>query len=631
MSDLVGKKLDVYEILSMLGAGGMGEVYEARHTLIGRRCAIKVLHSVLEANEELLARMIREAQAASSIGHPNIVEVYDFRQAPTGSHYMVMELLEGKSLEDILDENGLLDVQPALVILTHVLSALKAAHAKKIVHRDLKPDNVFITKTKRGGYEPKILDFGISKFTNPADENLRLTKTGAVMGSPYYMSPEQASGKADIDGRADLWACGVMLFEMLTAEVPFEGNNYNEVIANILLKKPPRLAELRQNIPAPIQQIIDRALAKNRQERYADAAEMMADVMTAVESESVEVGGLRIDPQQPDPEPKALDESWNGEAIADAGGDTRDDEEADEEDTKDKAAFADSAGESEHNLSNRTQLYGEKTGTAEKRVQKRADRTRAAEAGENQAKDVPNEKIERTAETLPEKPPAAYSPKGTITSGENISQSIAVLDPGGGSGRGIRIVGGVIGVAALVVFGVWIGLWLNSGDEETAVAVDSAQKAGRTTGGKKHAEGNPGAPTRQRPGAQRKGPGVKTPDRFDGGVETKATQQDGTVPRSQPSQEKGAENTILVTLKRVPDHARLWLGGKRIKSPFRIKKDHKQHCIEARAAGFRRYMKCFFANRDRTITFYMKRKRTRGRTSRKGPRSIYDSPYGGGE
>jgi serine/threonine-protein kinase len=647
MTELVGTKLDVYELVSLLGSGGMGEVYEAKHSLIGRRCAIKVLHRVLETNDELLARMIREAQAASAMGHPNIVEVYDFRQASSGSYYMVMELLEGSSVEDLLDREGLLDLHPALVVLTHVLSALTAAHSKGIVHRDLKPDNVFISKTKRGTYDAKVLDFGISKFTDPTQQNLRLTKTGAVMGSPYYMSPEQASGKSDIDARADIWACGVMLYEMLTAEVPFEGENYNEVIANILLRTPPKLAEKRQGLPSEVQDIVDKALQKDRKNRYEDAAAMLTDISALVEDKSADVCGFPLSPQVIDPqkeEPETWQEEGDGASVSESGsGGSRFSDDASDD------ASDDTTGDTSSDTSKpakqprgRTRLYSNR--------KKSESKVRRAESKARQRKGGPGESIGPVGEgadfgpmpTMPERPEALQSPKGTITSGENISQSIATLDAEGSGWRRGPVLAGAVGVAALVVASVWLGFWLHSEPTES----DRAPSVGKSQGGatvrasKRSPRGDASTtgtpPTRG--GVRSDGAGgsggsddeAAKGGRADATVSARATGPNdggnGGMKAGDEKSEKDEEdpNTISVTLKRVPRGARFWLDGKRTKPPFTVKKDYKQHCIEARAPGYKRYIKCFFAGRDRTITLHMRRASS---GSRPRPMSIYDSPY----
>jgi len=275
-SDLSGKTIEKYRLTRKIGEGGMGLVYEAQHSLVGKRCAVKVLHPSLSQDKEAVRRMLREAQAAAAIGHPNIVVTHDFGVTPDGDYYLVMDYLEGESLADLILRSGPLPGLAAVLIMRQVLSALEAAHAKGIVHRDLKPENIFIARTPGGAEEVKLLDFGVSKLVG--SEDLRLTLTGAVMGTPYYMSPEQASGSKDVDARSDLWAAGVVLYEVLTRRHPFTGANYNELMYKILTTEPRPARDLRPDISGAMEEVIHRALAKKRDARYATATEMLADL-----------------------------------------------------------------------------------------------------------------------------------------------------------------------------------------------------------------------------------------------------------------------------------------------------------------------------------------------------------------
>ena len=290
MSDLVGKKLDVYKIIRLIGDGGMGVVYEAEHSIMGRRCAIKVMKSDAVLPEELLARMIREAQAASAIGHPNIVQVFDFRQAPDGTYFMAMELLSGQPLSALFRVHGRLEIYSAVAVMAQVLSGVWAAHSKGIVHRDLKPENIFIAETQAGNHEIKLLDFGISKFMRPSPESLRITKTGAVLGTPYYMSPEQAAGKKDIAAATDIWSCGAILYELVTGAVPFAGTSYNQVMAAVLMEPVNRPTLLRPECPAWLEEIICRALEKNPNDRCESASEFLNDLLAHHRPGDVPVG-----------------------------------------------------------------------------------------------------------------------------------------------------------------------------------------------------------------------------------------------------------------------------------------------------------------------------------------------------
>jgi serine/threonine-protein kinase len=279
MSDLTGKTLDKYKLVRLIGEGGMGNVYEGEHVILGRSAAVKVMHSEYLEREGSVERFQREAQAASAIGHPNIIEVLDIGPADDGTVFMVMELLDGESLEDVLGRLGKLAADRSVAIVLQVLSALNAAHAMGIIHRDLKPANVFIATDKRGREEVKLLDFGVAKVLDTSLFDTALTAPGAILGTPNYISPEQARGSKDIDHRIDLWSAGVMLFEMLTGELPFPGNTYNEVLGMVLLEPHPDLHEKLEDAPDGLCSAIDRALAKERDDRYSSASEMMQDLV----------------------------------------------------------------------------------------------------------------------------------------------------------------------------------------------------------------------------------------------------------------------------------------------------------------------------------------------------------------
>jgi serine/threonine protein kinase len=280
VDDWVGQILDKkYEIIRLLGHGGMGSVFEAVHLVLRRHVAIKILNPIDALRPGAIQRFIREGQAASAIDHPNIVEVQDFGKQGTNTYYIVMELLKGDTLQSVLDYRGVLPPDHAVIIALQVLSALSVAHDKGIIHRDLKPDNIYLSASAGRGEHVKIMDFGVAKYKSPGDTDLRLTATGTVLGTPYYLAPEQAKGGRDIDERIDVWSVGVILYEMLTGRVPFEGENYNEVVSNILLKEyiPPK--ELVPDLPDGLVQVVDKALAKDRHERYDSAAAMMSALL----------------------------------------------------------------------------------------------------------------------------------------------------------------------------------------------------------------------------------------------------------------------------------------------------------------------------------------------------------------
>ncbi|MBI5516390.1 MAG: serine/threonine protein kinase [Deltaproteobacteria bacterium] len=269
---------DRYRIVRRVGEGGMGTVYEAEHMHINRRVAVKVLHPEYARKAEIVERFELEARAAGSIGHEHIVEVMDF-----GTHeqvpYIAMEFLHGENLADVVERVRVLPVEIAAAIVGQVLAALAAAHAKGIVHRDLKPENVFLQR--RGHGDPdvvKLLDFGISKFTG--DENAvqrSLTRTGVLMGTPVYMSPEQALARKDVDHRADLYAAGVLLYLLVTGRLPFDAESHAELLMAIVYRKPPPTppTEIDPTLPKALEDIIFKALEADREQRFPSAAEFL--------------------------------------------------------------------------------------------------------------------------------------------------------------------------------------------------------------------------------------------------------------------------------------------------------------------------------------------------------------------
>jgi len=281
---LVGALLaERYEIIRRIGEGGMGAVYEARHSIIGKRVAIKVLLEKFLENEELIARLLQEARLASSIGHQNIVDVTDFGTTRDGRAFVVMEFLEGEPLSELIMRDAPLPVERSLAIVKQAASALAAAHAKGIVHRDVKPENVYLVR--RGDLDfVKVVDFGVSKAVRSREEAgsewQRLTRTGAVLGTPLFMSPEQAGGSEDVDERADIWATALILYECLTGELPFRGNNYLGVVAQIQNKEvqPPSALRPELGIPPAVDRVLMRGLEKDRTRRYQRMADFERDM-----------------------------------------------------------------------------------------------------------------------------------------------------------------------------------------------------------------------------------------------------------------------------------------------------------------------------------------------------------------
>ena len=265
---------DRYVVQQVIGRGGMGVVYAGFDNKLERSVAVKFLDQSLSGDREVSSRFQREALAAGRIGHENICDVRDLGNTEDGTPYIVMELLEGQPLSARLELVGRLPPREAVDIALQVLAALEAAHAAGIIHRDLKPENVFLAEHSSGLQRVKIVDFGISKVMNDSGD-LRLTETGVVVGSPYYMSPEQARGR-DVDGRTDLWGVGVILYELLTGALPFNGENYNDVMIRIVTEQPAPPKELDPSLPRPLERVVLQALKKNRNERFGSAGEFIA-------------------------------------------------------------------------------------------------------------------------------------------------------------------------------------------------------------------------------------------------------------------------------------------------------------------------------------------------------------------
>lgn len=271
--DLIDGK---YRIVRLLGEGGMGAVYEGENTRIHRRVAIKVLHSGVAANADAVARFEREAQAAGRIGSEHIVEVLDLGQLADGDRYMVMEFMDGEALSGRIQRAGRLTAEQLYPIALQMLEGLQAAHEAGIIHRDLKPDNVYLIKSRKGqGDFVKLLDFGISKF-NVVGGEFSMTRTGAVMGTPYYMAPEQAKGAKDIDTRVDVYAAGVILYEAVSGQVPFNADTFNELLFKIVLESPPPVEQVAPGLDLEFAAIISKAMAREPDERFPTAQEFQA-------------------------------------------------------------------------------------------------------------------------------------------------------------------------------------------------------------------------------------------------------------------------------------------------------------------------------------------------------------------
>jgi len=264
-----------YRLIRCIGQGGMGTVFEAEHALIGNRVAVKLLHQPFAERREPVLRLYREARATGAVGHPNIIQVYDVGDTEDGVPFLVMELLEGISLGEHIEERGPLPVGFVIEVGMQLLSALHAAHGAGIIHRDLKSDNIFLVGGDREHPSTKILDFGISKFTAMEDDSLKLTQTGSVLGTPYYMSPEQAAGKKDLDHRIDIFALGVILYESLLGTLPHTASNYNALLIEIITQDVMPFGDLRPDVPEELERSILKAMARDRNRRWESAVEWM--------------------------------------------------------------------------------------------------------------------------------------------------------------------------------------------------------------------------------------------------------------------------------------------------------------------------------------------------------------------
>jgi serine/threonine-protein kinase len=264
-----------YRIVRLIGEGGMGAVYEGENMRIHRKVAIKVLHSGVAATGEAVARFEREAQAAGRIGSEHIVEVLDLGNLPSGDRYMVMEYMDGDSLSGRIRARGRLQPGEIYPIIHQLLEALNAAHGAGIIHRDLKPDNVYLLKSRGGKADfVKLLDFGISKFNQlSGDSGFSMTRTGAVMGTPYYMAPEQAKGSRELDHRVDLYAAGVILYESITGEVPFNADTFNELLFKIVLEQARPVEQVVPGIDPTFAAIVNKSMAREPAARFQTAKE----------------------------------------------------------------------------------------------------------------------------------------------------------------------------------------------------------------------------------------------------------------------------------------------------------------------------------------------------------------------
>ncbi len=283
-ADLVGQVVaDRYHIIKKLGEGGMGAVYLGEHVKMGRKSAIKVMAPSMAQDPDAIGRFNREAANASRISHPNVCQIYDFGETPDGIIYLAMEFIEGQSLTGLIEKEGALPAPRAASILRQAADALQAAHDLGIVHRDIKPDNIMVVQGRDGSDVVKVVDFGIARAVGGDEAGQKVTKTGLVVGTPEYMSPEQLSGDK-LDGRSDIYSLGLVLYRMLTGVLPFQADSAQETMIKRLTDDPMPLVEARPDIvfPDAMQPVLDKALARMRDDRYQNAGQLGKDTEKTV-------------------------------------------------------------------------------------------------------------------------------------------------------------------------------------------------------------------------------------------------------------------------------------------------------------------------------------------------------------
>jgi serine/threonine protein kinase len=289
---LIGRNLPGgYVIIELVGIGGMGRVYRAEQTNLGRTVAVKIIHPHLVGEENAAARFITEARAASRLNHPNSVGIIDFGKTADGQLYLVMEFLRGRDLARVMYEEGALPVRRVVDVLRQTLAALAEAHSENIIHRDLKPENIILEPVRSGGDFVKVVDFGLAKIRSEAQQP-NITSPGIVCGTPEYMSPEQARGDT-LDARSDLYAVGVILYQLLTGRLPFEADSPTQVVLAHLTQAPrdPREVAPDREIPQPLVDLVLKSLAKEQDDRYQDADEFSAELLRVLKLVEGRMGG----------------------------------------------------------------------------------------------------------------------------------------------------------------------------------------------------------------------------------------------------------------------------------------------------------------------------------------------------
>lgn len=273
----LGEQLGGYVVVARVADGAMGRVYEGRHPETKERVAIKVLHSDTVKDQVAIERFKREYETATEMHHPHIIKVLEFGETTDGSYFMTMEYLEGEELRKSLDREGIQPLDRVIRIVSQVATALDYAHSFGFIHRDLKPDNVFLCRASDGDIV-RILDFGSVKLQ--VETGAKLTALGTTLGSPYYMSPEQARGALDVDQRSDVFALSAILYEMLTGKIAFGAANVAQILVKIMTESPPPASSLNSTVPQSVDDVIDKGLRKDKERRYETTVQL-ADALAA--------------------------------------------------------------------------------------------------------------------------------------------------------------------------------------------------------------------------------------------------------------------------------------------------------------------------------------------------------------
>src|SRR5712692_1791596 len=288
---MLGRLLDGrYRLIRKVGQGGMGAIYRAVHTEMTRTCAIKLLTAISPGKDDAIARFKREAKNSSRIDNVHAVTIYDFGEADDGLLFLAMEFIDGKPLSRVIAEQRVLPIERVVRMTDQIAEALAAAHALGIVHRDLKPDNIMITRKGSDTDFVKVLDFGIAK-TVAEEGGDNLTKTGFVLGTPVYMSPEQLLGET-LDGRSDIYSLAIIVFEMLSGRLPFEGDNPQAVMMKRVMSQPTRLRALAPFISESVERAVMAGLARNREARTADVEIFASELSRALHSGTQQMGAV---------------------------------------------------------------------------------------------------------------------------------------------------------------------------------------------------------------------------------------------------------------------------------------------------------------------------------------------------